>query len=65
MTKLRAMVFSHRDWIETNNRRELHRHALERHALAAESPAHPGQRRLQRHQPLLAAARLRLVGNQQ
>ncbi|MFE7743080.1 amidase [Nocardia sp. NPDC057455] len=24
--RLRAMVFSHRDWIETNNRRELHRH---------------------------------------
>lgn len=23
---LRAMVFSHRDWIEANNRRELHRH---------------------------------------
>jgi amidase len=25
-TRLRAMVFSHRDWIEANNRRELHRH---------------------------------------
>ncbi|MEU2031422.1 amidase [Nocardia amamiensis] len=24
--QLRAMVFSHRDWIEANNRRELHRH---------------------------------------
>ncbi|WP_432888844.1 amidase [Kribbella sp. CA-245084] len=24
--RLRAMVFSHRDWIETNNRREIHRH---------------------------------------
>ncbi|WP_026421149.1 amidase [Actinokineospora inagensis] len=24
--RLRAMVFSHRDWIETTNRRELHRH---------------------------------------
>jgi amidase len=24
--RLRAMVFSHRDWIEVNNRRELHRH---------------------------------------
>ncbi|MFL6120656.1 amidase [Actinophytocola sp.] len=24
--RLRAMVFSHRDWIEANNRRELHRH---------------------------------------
>jgi amidase len=24
--RLRAMVFSHRDWIELNNRRELHRH---------------------------------------
>ena len=24
--RLRAMVFSHRDWIETNNLRELHRH---------------------------------------
>ena len=26
-TRLRAMVFSHRDWIEANNRRELHRHS--------------------------------------
>jgi amidase len=25
-TRLRAMVFSHRDWMEANNRRELHRH---------------------------------------
>jgi amidase len=25
--RLRAMVFSHRDWIELTNRRELHRHA--------------------------------------
>ncbi|WP_369263024.1 amidase [Streptomyces sp. R35] len=25
-TRLRGMVFSHRDWIEANNRRELHRH---------------------------------------
>ncbi|WP_370351409.1 amidase [Catenulispora sp. EB89] len=25
-TRLRAMAFSHRDWIEANNRRELHRH---------------------------------------
>ncbi|MFD7547937.1 amidase [Streptomyces sp. NPDC059578] len=25
-TRLRAMVFSHRDWIEANYRRELHRH---------------------------------------
>ncbi|OLZ68865.1 amidase [Streptomyces sp. IMTB 2501] len=25
-TLLRAMVFSHRDWIEANSRRELHRH---------------------------------------
>ena len=25
-TRLRAMVFSHRDWIEADNRRELHRH---------------------------------------
>ncbi|MEV0070282.1 MULTISPECIES: amidase [unclassified Amycolatopsis] len=25
--RLRAMVFSHRDWLEANNRRELHRHA--------------------------------------
>ncbi|WP_406347036.1 amidase [Streptomyces sp. NBC_00648] len=25
-TRLRAMVFSHHDWIEANNRRELHRH---------------------------------------
>ncbi|MFB6674183.1 amidase [Streptomyces sp. NPDC056390] len=25
--RLRAMVFSHRDWIEANSRRELHRHA--------------------------------------
>jgi amidase len=24
--RLRAMVFSHHDWLETNNRRELHRH---------------------------------------
>ncbi|MCG8918584.1 amidase [Actinokineospora sp. PR83] len=24
--RLRAMVFSHRDWLEVNNRRELHRH---------------------------------------
>ncbi|MYT28244.1 MULTISPECIES: amidase [unclassified Streptomyces] len=24
--RLRGMVFSHRDWIEANNRRELHRH---------------------------------------
>ncbi|MBY8855199.1 amidase [Nocardia sp. CA2R105] len=24
--RLRAMVFSHRDWIEVNNRREIHRH---------------------------------------
>jgi amidase len=24
--RLRAMAFSHRDWIEANNRRELHRH---------------------------------------
>jgi amidase len=24
--RLRAMVFSHRDWIEANNRREVHRH---------------------------------------
>ncbi|MEU9480535.1 amidase [Streptomyces sp. NPDC048191] len=24
--RLRGMVFSHRDWVETNNRRELHRH---------------------------------------
>jgi amidase len=24
--RLRAMVFSHRDWMEANNRRELHRH---------------------------------------
>ncbi|WP_216903702.1 amidase [Nocardia alni] len=26
-TRLRGMVFTHRDWIEANNRRELHRHA--------------------------------------
>ncbi|GGV31071.1 amidase [Streptomyces spectabilis] len=26
-TRLRAMVFSHRDWMEANSRRELHRHA--------------------------------------
>ncbi|MFI5694701.1 amidase [Kribbella sp. NPDC051586] len=25
-TRLRAMLFSHRDWMEANNRRELHRH---------------------------------------
>ncbi|MEV4598118.1 amidase [Amycolatopsis sp. NPDC049253] len=25
-TRLRAMVFSHRDWLEATNRRELHRH---------------------------------------
>ncbi|OLT04512.1 amidase [Pseudonocardia sp. CNS-004] len=25
-TRLRAILFSHRDWIEVNNRRELHRH---------------------------------------
>ncbi len=25
-TRLRGMVFSHRDWVEANNRRELHRH---------------------------------------
>jgi amidase len=25
--QLRAMVFSHRDWLETNNRREVHRHS--------------------------------------
>ncbi|MGW2638481.1 amidase [Streptomyces sp. NPDC001348] len=25
-TRLRAMVFSHRDWMEANNRRERHRH---------------------------------------
>jgi amidase len=25
--RLRAMVFSHRDWLEINNQRELHRHA--------------------------------------
>ncbi|HZE40312.1 MAG TPA: amidase [Stackebrandtia sp.] len=25
-TRLRGMVFSHRDWLEANNRRELHRH---------------------------------------
>ncbi|WP_194919124.1 amidase [Catenulispora rubra] len=25
-TRLRAMVFSHRDWMEANNKRELHRH---------------------------------------
>jgi amidase len=25
-TRLRGMVFNHRDWIEANNRRELHRH---------------------------------------
>ncbi|MFB9833611.1 amidase [Actinoallomurus acaciae] len=25
-TRLRGMVFSHRDWMEANNRRELHRH---------------------------------------
>ena len=25
-TRLRAMEFSHRDWMEANNRRELHRH---------------------------------------
>ncbi len=25
--RLRGMVFSHREWIEANNRRELHRHA--------------------------------------
>jgi amidase len=24
--RLRAMMFSHRDWLETNNRREVHRH---------------------------------------
>ncbi|MFF8958088.1 amidase [Streptomyces sp. NPDC014894] len=28
--RLRAMVFSHRDWIETDNRRELHRHGWRR-----------------------------------
>ncbi|MGP3775923.1 amidase [Streptomyces sp. SDT5-1] len=28
--RLRAMVFSHRDWIEVNERRELHRHAWRR-----------------------------------
>ncbi|MBB6374527.1 amidase [Pseudonocardia eucalypti] len=28
--RLRAMVFSHRDWIEANNRRELHRHGWRR-----------------------------------
>ncbi|MEU7524243.1 amidase [Saccharothrix sp. NPDC042600] len=28
--RLRAMVFSHRDWLETNTRRELHRHAWRR-----------------------------------
>lgn len=26
-TRLRAMVFSHRDWLEADTRRELHRHA--------------------------------------
>ncbi|MFD9547447.1 amidase [Nocardia salmonicida] len=25
-TRLRGMVFTHRDWVEANNRRELHRH---------------------------------------
>ncbi|MDN3356285.1 amidase [Actinomadura sp. DC4] len=28
--RLRGMVFSHRDWIEANNRRELHRHGWRR-----------------------------------
>ncbi|QFZ18380.1 amidase [Saccharothrix syringae] len=28
--RLRALVFSHRDWIEANNRRELHRHGWRR-----------------------------------
>ncbi|WP_406005443.1 amidase [Streptomyces sp. NBC_00637] len=28
--RLRGMVLSHRDWIETNNRRELHRHGWRR-----------------------------------
>ncbi|MGC7097389.1 amidase [Amycolatopsis lurida] len=28
--RLRAMAFSHRDWIEANNRRELHRHGWRR-----------------------------------
>ncbi|MFV8051900.1 amidase [Mycobacterium sp. 48b] len=28
--RLRGMVLSHRDWIEVNNRRELHRHAWRR-----------------------------------
>jgi len=28
--RLRAMVFSHRDWTEANNRRELHRHGWRR-----------------------------------
>ncbi len=28
--RLRAMVFSHRDWLEADNRRELHRHAWRR-----------------------------------
>ncbi|WP_037305230.1 amidase [Amycolatopsis orientalis] len=29
-TRLRALVFSHRDWMEANNRRELHRHGWRR-----------------------------------
>ncbi|MFJ1746151.1 amidase [Streptomyces sp. NPDC088116] len=29
-TRLRGMVFSHRDWVETNSRRELHRHGWRR-----------------------------------
>lgn len=29
-TRLRAMVFSHRDWMEANNRREVHRHGWRR-----------------------------------
>jgi len=28
--RLRGMVFSHRDWLEVNNRRELHRHGWRR-----------------------------------
>ncbi len=28
--RLRAMVFTHRDWMETNSRRELHRHCWRR-----------------------------------
>ncbi|KUN09338.1 amidase [Streptomyces yokosukanensis] len=63
--RLRAMVFSHRDWIEANNRRELHRHGWRQFFAAFDAvvcPITPTPAFPHDHDPDLRARRIDIDG---